>query len=298
MIVYKATCIINGKPYIGITKHKLQKRKAQHLNLALYHNSKIIFHKALRKHGEENFTWEIIDEVVDRSDAEIKEIYYIEFYNSLFTNNGYNVAKGYVNPFFKETQKKKEEITPWNKNLKDCYSEETLNRMSISLKKTWQKQGHPLVGFKMSNESKKLMSDKKKGKTYEQICGSKEKADLKKEKYKKTILEKNLNKTHLSDEQLLQMKDDFLNGDKPKYLSNKYDIHNTTVIKKLIKLGITEQQFCENKKSRRKSYKIIDEDTKYQIIELRNKNIPIKQIAAKFKIDPKKISMLLKEWMI
>lgn len=293
MIIYRVVCKINNKCYIGITKHKLNKRKNQHLNLASHHNSQTIFHKALRKYGAENFVWEIIEYVDNRSDAEKKEIYYIEQYNSLYTANGYNTANGYVNPFYSKTEKTKKEKIPWNKGLTDIYSQQSLKRMSDSLKKTWKENGHPLVSIKMSDESKALMSASKKNKTYEQIYGV-DTANKKKEKYKQTILSKNLNKTHLTEQELVQMKNEFLQGTKIKKLSKKYKIHFNTVTKKLIKMGITQEQFEENKKSRRSSYKKISETDQQTILRLKNDGISISKISSIVNIPKTRIGNFLR----
>lgn len=60
-LVYLATNTVNGKRYIGATKHSLKRRKAAHLNR---YKHKIRgcpkFYAALRKHGPEAFEWRMI----------------------------------------------------------------------------------------------------------------------------------------------------------------------------------------------------------------------------------------------
>lgn len=60
MIIYKATNILNGKSYIGLTTRDLNERKLEHLRHTYTENT--YFHKAINKYGKENFIWEVIDD--------------------------------------------------------------------------------------------------------------------------------------------------------------------------------------------------------------------------------------------
>ena len=66
MIIYEATNVTNGKVYVGLTTTTLDKRKGAHLRSAKV-GSMMYFHKALRKHGADNFEW---DEVLLTSDLQ------------------------------------------------------------------------------------------------------------------------------------------------------------------------------------------------------------------------------------
>lgn len=59
MLIYEAYNKNNGKSYIGLTTHTLEKRKSQHLRSAKS-GSSMHFHKALRKHGVEAFEWSVV----------------------------------------------------------------------------------------------------------------------------------------------------------------------------------------------------------------------------------------------
>ena len=64
-LIYKATNIINGKYYIGLTNRKLKTRISEHVLDSINEKSKLkfsIFHLALKKYGIENFKWEILEE--------------------------------------------------------------------------------------------------------------------------------------------------------------------------------------------------------------------------------------------
>lgn len=109
MIIYCATNKINNKKYIGQTIHSLHYRKRQHENCS---RLKIkggcrLFWRAIRKYGEDNFYWEILDECTTLEDLGEKESYYIQKYNTTDTTVGYNLKGGSYNPFLSQDTKKK-----------------------------------------------------------------------------------------------------------------------------------------------------------------------------------------------
>jgi group I intron endonuclease len=90
--VYKATCTVNGKCYIGITRN-LQRRIIEHRYASKRLSS--VFHKALQKYGFENFTWEIVHDKLVLSDALEVERNLIESHQTHYlTGNGYNMTAG------------------------------------------------------------------------------------------------------------------------------------------------------------------------------------------------------------
>ncbi|MEQ6355291.1 GIY-YIG nuclease family protein [Lysinibacillus sp. M3] len=95
-VIYKATNLINGKIYIGQTIQEFRVRKLKHLNDAR-NNRTSVFHKAIRKYGDNNFNWEIIDYASTIDELDDKEIYWIKYYNSYVNDknaNGYNMKIG------------------------------------------------------------------------------------------------------------------------------------------------------------------------------------------------------------
>lgn len=93
--IYKFTNKVNGKIYIGQSVDVVH-RKYSHFHEAfkkerLSYNS--YFHKAIRKYGKENFTFEIIERC-DRSELNVKEIYWIDYYKSFKEEYGYNISLG------------------------------------------------------------------------------------------------------------------------------------------------------------------------------------------------------------
>jgi hypothetical protein len=89
--IYKWTCSITGKSYIGQTNDG-ERRECAHFNCARNgcincdHSS--LFHEAIRKYGEENFDKEIL-ELTDQDRGNEIEDYFITAYDTL-TPNGYN----------------------------------------------------------------------------------------------------------------------------------------------------------------------------------------------------------------
>lgn len=85
--IYKIQNLINNKVYIGQSidiKTRWYKHKCA--------QDDFYIHKALRKYGINNFSFEILEEC-SQEELNKKEKYYIQFYNSLIPN-GYNMIEG------------------------------------------------------------------------------------------------------------------------------------------------------------------------------------------------------------
>lgn len=97
--IYKYTNKINGKSYIGQTNN-IQKRKNGHRSTAYNpksYNYSDAFHIAFRKYGEDNFNFEIIEEIDEQFGREYlneRECFFIEFFHSHVSQNGYNTTWG------------------------------------------------------------------------------------------------------------------------------------------------------------------------------------------------------------
>ncbi|WP_024348460.1 GIY-YIG nuclease family protein [Lacrimispora indolis] len=86
--IYETTNNINGKKYIG------QKKYDKRGNWKSYLGSGVILQKAIEKHGAENFSKRIIEECQSKEDLDIKERYWINFYDAVNSRNYYNIASG------------------------------------------------------------------------------------------------------------------------------------------------------------------------------------------------------------
>lgn len=95
--IYCITNKINGKRYIGQTIDFNTRRK-RHLKYTSDENS--ILHSAIRKYGPSNFdikiivTFKAISEGVRRKLLDFLEMLYIRKYQTLTTQNGYNITAG------------------------------------------------------------------------------------------------------------------------------------------------------------------------------------------------------------
>ena len=88
--IYKITNIINDNQYVGKTERKPEDRWREHL----YHaktDGPMVISKAIRKHGEKNFKFEVIEEC-STAEMNSKEIYWIDYYDTY--HNGYNSSLG------------------------------------------------------------------------------------------------------------------------------------------------------------------------------------------------------------
>lgn len=89
-VVYAHKNKINKKIYIGITGQKPERRwrKGQGYKTSTY------FYNAIQKYGWDNFEHIILQFDLTQQEAEEKEKYYIQKYNTLNDAYGYNIKKG------------------------------------------------------------------------------------------------------------------------------------------------------------------------------------------------------------
>jgi len=92
--VYKITNIINNKIYIGQTITTIKKRWDSHIRASCLDKPTMLISLAIKKFGLEYFSIEEIDRSKNINDINIKEIYWINFYNSRHNDIGYNVSRG------------------------------------------------------------------------------------------------------------------------------------------------------------------------------------------------------------
>ena len=96
-VIYKITCLVNGKLYVGQTRQKLSRRITEHKRDSS--KGSIGLGAAIRKYGWENFSVEVIEECpVDKLSE--REIFWIAELNSR-SPHGYNLTdggEGLVNP--------------------------------------------------------------------------------------------------------------------------------------------------------------------------------------------------------
>lgn len=94
MWVYKITNTINNKCYIGITRN-IKKRWYSHKLRGRNRNDNHPLYNAMSKYGIDNFKFEILEENIETIDEIVtKERYYIKYYHSHVSENGYNITYG------------------------------------------------------------------------------------------------------------------------------------------------------------------------------------------------------------
>lgn len=166
-IIYKATNLINNKCYIGQTVQKFKKRKSGH-NTYVKNGGNDYFHNALKKHGLENFTWEILCEDVPIELLDIRETMKIIVEHSHYTENGYNLTWGGLGNsgwhHSNKTKKKignasKGRILPDSSRLKISKSNKGIPKSEEHKKKLSEAN----KGNRASKETRQKMSTSKKG---------------------------------------------------------------------------------------------------------------------------------------
>jgi len=92
--LYKITNQVNRKVYIGQAKNYNQ-RWRQHKQESKREQPRMIINRAMKKHGIDNFTFEIIASCKTLDDAnEIETILVMQYESHISSNKGYNVSNG------------------------------------------------------------------------------------------------------------------------------------------------------------------------------------------------------------
>lgn len=84
--IYLTTNTVNGKMYIG--------QKASSLFVESYKGSGTLIKKAFLKYGWENFKVEVLEWCSNQDELDAREIYWINFYDAVNSNNFYNLQSG------------------------------------------------------------------------------------------------------------------------------------------------------------------------------------------------------------
>jgi group I intron endonuclease len=153
MIVYKATNTVNGKVYIGKTVCKLNKRKCRHLQDAK-RGATTFFHRAIRKHGEDVFVWEVVYSGTSDEDLLAQEVRLISEHKSNQRDFGYNLTAGGEGcAGCRPSEETRERMSAWQIGRK--HSPEALAKRTKSR-----------AGFQHSEATRKKMGDAHRGKPF------------------------------------------------------------------------------------------------------------------------------------
>lgn len=92
-LIYKHTCTVTNKCYIGLTKHSIEYRWRQHVSCAKTKKKNLHFYNAINLYGELNWEHEVlVKNIQDYKKACKLERFFIKKYNSL--KCGYNSTVG------------------------------------------------------------------------------------------------------------------------------------------------------------------------------------------------------------
>jgi group I intron endonuclease len=170
--IYKLTCKINGKIYIGKAIN-LYNRIIQHKCRAKKPKGTWFFENAIIKHGWDSFTIDILeimepfDKSKDNSILLDKESYYIEKYDSTNKEKGYNIQKhvgedGTGNPKKPITEEHRENLRKARAlQVRGPLTEEQIEKMRgrVCTEETREKIRNTKKGIKLSEEHKRKIGE-------------------------------------------------------------------------------------------------------------------------------------------
>lgn len=199
--IYLLTNNINGKKYVGQTwAEKLEDRSGH--NGSAYKNSPYIFN-AITKYGFENFSYELLEECNSQEEADLKEDFYIDKYQTRNPDIGYNIKNGGSHGKHSDESKLKiskslneKEWSPealkakaeaghkWKDKKRGPQSQEQRDQNSQFMKERHKINGHPMQGKHHTEEAKQKISEAGKGRVFSEERNQKiaEKNKMPKEK--------------------------------------------------------------------------------------------------------------------
>ena len=182
--IYLITDLTNNKRYIGqvIQSRGYKVRFIEHINGYKTANTRMLSN-AIKKHGSDNFTVELIESDIPQALIDEKEIFYIDKYKTYYTYGfGYNMTFGGQGIHgYKHTDKTKQKISEAGKarwktyQFSDDYivrnkkiseklrgrpkSEESKQKLSDAAKKRFSKEPGTFKGKHHSDETKRKISE-------------------------------------------------------------------------------------------------------------------------------------------
>ena len=152
--IYRA--YYSDKSYVGKTVD-FYKRKKRHFN-DTDNGSELVFHRALRKYGFENFTWEILEEGISEHELNEREKFWIKMYDSF--HNGYNMTEGGDGSLgVKHTEETIKKLSGINNHNYKNFPAKTLAK-AVEVNKG---RPNPFLGKKHTKEAKQKISKANKG---------------------------------------------------------------------------------------------------------------------------------------
>lgn len=174
MGIYKITCIVTDKYYIGSSTN-VRKRCLRHLNVLTnnsHENAKL--QRAFNKYGKESFKWELLEEC-NKNTLRIREQYYLDTLRPYEETKGFNILKSTTYNIKPSTTPNEEAIKQlWTEERKQKYREMNIARFrenelvkenhSFKQKENWKNPDYRarVIATKNSPEYIKAQSDRNK----------------------------------------------------------------------------------------------------------------------------------------
>jgi len=224
--IYCIENIVNNKKYIGSTNN-LSKRWRSHRNLLSNNtHSNVHLQTAWNLYGKDKFRFHVIEENIEHYILLEREQYYIQLYDVLDREKGYNIAKNTSAPM---DGRKHTEIS------------------LVKMKEAKYGEKNSFFGKHHTEETKKKLRETKIGKKL---------SPEHKEKVLKTAHksgENNIN-SKLTLEKVRQIRKEYCEAENRKsiftFLAKKYDVYHTT-IRLIIKNKIWKEEANDNPKQNR-----------------------------------------------
>jgi group I intron endonuclease len=159
----------NGKSYIGRSTRSFYSLKTRYKREI---NGVRPVNKAIKSYGIKNVEFILLEEFKNIEDSFLneREKYWIKFYKSVITKNGYNLTDGGRTPVHmyrlksKPLSNKQKDFKNKHPRLGKKHSDETKKIISKKAKERFKKGNHPLKGKKHSNKTKQKIINTLKGK--------------------------------------------------------------------------------------------------------------------------------------
>ena len=157
--IYKIENLVNNKIYIGQSINIHNRKLTHFVLLRTNKHDNDYLQKSFNKYGESNFKFTVLNYATNKNTLDQLEIDYINHYNCLNKDSGYNLSSGGSNgKLSEETRKKLSEIRKGEKN--------PMFGMKGPLAPNYGKRGKDFhwYGRKHSEETKEKISKANKGK--------------------------------------------------------------------------------------------------------------------------------------
>lgn len=143
--IYKIECVANERVYIGQT-FNMHKRKKEHFNdLKRNKHHSILLQRAYNKYGVENFNHTLIEECLE-SQANDREIYWINFYNSIDKYKGFNLDGGGSLKGISDITREKHRINGRKHYYKVAYKYLNSPEARLKRSKAFRGENNPMYG--------------------------------------------------------------------------------------------------------------------------------------------------------